>query len=704
MSVVEPADAGLEAPARLGRRRQLGARDEQVVLQAQQVVRHARRRRRAPARRPARRSSRPGSRRPRCAHRSCPRGRRTRGRWCRRRPCACRSSPLAQGYLRRRLLQPVKGSARNEIRDLLRAPAAAAVGRGRRGEAPQRRARAGRARRQGRHRLRLGGRAPLPRGVLALERARGVPRRRQPADQEHPPRPRHRADPAGLQPSGARRRAHRDARPDLRRPRRVRHRRGRARRRSSAASASTARRSASSGRRRSTRSRACSSRSRSPATTGAGSRCRRATSCRSRSRSRTRRCGSRAAAARRSCWPRGKGIGALTFAFIEPEQAKEWVDEYYALIQSEECVPGRLRREPELRGRAPDDAATRTRQTAIERGIDGAHFFGYSLAHYYVFGDHRPGHHERLGGVPGEARRVRVRARDRQRRRRRRSASRSCSRGSARCAARSARPTRSPSWCERYERGGRRPGDLRAAGRHEQARAHLRVARAVRQEGAAAVRRAGASEREAEKRERLAEACERALARRAPARARRPGLRDHAAGRAAPAQVIAAARRARRTARQRRGARRRRRSAAACSRPASRRSRAFVRGRSDAQLERTVGSDAGAADDLQGHGARVRAREGDGSRGEIQYELTGSNGAEATGSCGSRTARAPWPSRARAQKPVVTFRMSVPMFARIAAQEVHPAKAMMEGQLRGRTATSRPPRACGEMFGQESLV
>jgi hypothetical protein len=28
---------------------------------------------------------------------------------------------------------------------------------------------------------------------------------------------------------------------------------------------------------------------------------------------------------------------------------------------------------------------------AIERGIDGAHFFGYALAHYYVFGDHRPG-------------------------------------------------------------------------------------------------------------------------------------------------------------------------------------------------------------------------------------------------------------------------------------------------------------------------
>ena len=146
----------------------------------------------------------------------------------------------------------------------------AALGRGRRGEAPDRRARAGRARRPGRHRLRLGGRAPLPRGVLALERARGVPRGRQPAHQEHPARPRHRADPARLQPPGARRRADRDARPGLRRPGRVRHRRvelaGRARRRS----ASTARPSASSGRSRSTRSRGCSSRSRSPATTAAG--------------------------------------------------------------------------------------------------------------------------------------------------------------------------------------------------------------------------------------------------------------------------------------------------------------------------------------------------------------------------------------------------------------------------------------------------
>jgi hypothetical protein len=29
--------------------------------------------------------------------------------------------------------------------------------------------------------------------------------------------------------------------------------------------------------------------------------------------------------------------------------------------------------------------------TAIERGLDGGHFFGYSLGHYYVYGEHLPG-------------------------------------------------------------------------------------------------------------------------------------------------------------------------------------------------------------------------------------------------------------------------------------------------------------------------
>ncbi len=85
-----------------------------------------------------------------------------------------------------------------------------------------------------------------------------------------------------------------------------------------------------------------------------------------------------------------RGIGALTFAFIEPEQAREWVDEYEALIQSDECVPAGFAVNPSFAVVLPM-MLHKDEQTAIERGIDGAHFFGFSLAHYYVFGDHRPG-------------------------------------------------------------------------------------------------------------------------------------------------------------------------------------------------------------------------------------------------------------------------------------------------------------------------
>ena len=67
---------------------------------------------------------------------------------------------------------------RDEVRHLLRAPAPATVERRLRVPADPGRARADRARRRARHRLRVGGRAPLPRGVQPLERARGVPRGR----------------------------------------------------------------------------------------------------------------------------------------------------------------------------------------------------------------------------------------------------------------------------------------------------------------------------------------------------------------------------------------------------------------------------------------------------------------------------------------------------------------------------------------------
>jgi alkanesulfonate monooxygenase SsuD/methylene tetrahydromethanopterin reductase-like flavin-dependent oxidoreductase (luciferase family) len=85
-----------------------------------------------------------------------------------------------------------------------------------------------------------------------------------------------------------------------------------------------------------------------------------------------------------------KGIGALSFAFVEPEEARMWVDDYLATLSSEECVPAGFAVNPTVACVLPF-MCHRDEETAIDRGLDGAHFFGYSLAYYYVFGRHRPG-------------------------------------------------------------------------------------------------------------------------------------------------------------------------------------------------------------------------------------------------------------------------------------------------------------------------
>ncbi len=85
------------------------------------------------------------------------------------------------------------------------------------------------------------------------------------------------------------------------------------------------------------------------------------------------------------------GIGALSFSFLEPEEAGEWVRDYRRLIASDECVPAGFAVNPNVAVVLPMMCHPDER-TAIERGIDGAHFFGYALSHYYVFGRHRPGH------------------------------------------------------------------------------------------------------------------------------------------------------------------------------------------------------------------------------------------------------------------------------------------------------------------------
>ena len=96
----------------------------------------------------------------------------------------------------------------------------------------------------------------------------GVPGRRQPAHEEHPARPRDRPAPAdGQPPRSTGGRADRDARPRLRRAGRLRHGRGKLGRRARRLRDGPHPGSTPCGRTRSTRSRACSSRSRSRAGT-----------------------------------------------------------------------------------------------------------------------------------------------------------------------------------------------------------------------------------------------------------------------------------------------------------------------------------------------------------------------------------------------------------------------------------------------------
>jgi alkanesulfonate monooxygenase SsuD/methylene tetrahydromethanopterin reductase-like flavin-dependent oxidoreductase (luciferase family) len=85
-----------------------------------------------------------------------------------------------------------------------------------------------------------------------------------------------------------------------------------------------------------------------------------------------------------------KGLGALAFSFVEPEDAAKWAEEYYDLVRSPECVPIGFAVEPNLTVVLPM-MCHEDEQVAIDRGIDGAHFFGYSLMHYYGMGTHRPG-------------------------------------------------------------------------------------------------------------------------------------------------------------------------------------------------------------------------------------------------------------------------------------------------------------------------
>jgi alkanesulfonate monooxygenase SsuD/methylene tetrahydromethanopterin reductase-like flavin-dependent oxidoreductase (luciferase family) len=84
-----------------------------------------------------------------------------------------------------------------------------------------------------------------------------------------------------------------------------------------------------------------------------------------------------------------KGIGALSFAFIDPEEAAHWVDDYRQHM-ADTCIPVGRAVNPNIASVTPMMVHP-DEDEALRRGLEGANFFGYSLAHYYVFGDHVPG-------------------------------------------------------------------------------------------------------------------------------------------------------------------------------------------------------------------------------------------------------------------------------------------------------------------------
>lgn len=83
------------------------------------------------------------------------------------------------------------------------------------------------------------------------------------------------------------------------------------------------------------------------------------------------------------------GMGALVFGFVEPEQAAEWIRDYYAIIKSEECVPLGWTVNPNIAA-VSGFSLHQDEDEAVRRGLSGFKFFGYSLAHFTNFGAHQP--------------------------------------------------------------------------------------------------------------------------------------------------------------------------------------------------------------------------------------------------------------------------------------------------------------------------
>ncbi len=83
------------------------------------------------------------------------------------------------------------------------------------------------------------------------------------------------------------------------------------------------------------------------------------------------------------------GIGALTFAFINPAEARHWVNDYYETFKRE-CVPIGHAVNPNI-AMVTSFSVHPNEEEARRRGLDGFRFFQFALGHHYAFGQHTPG-------------------------------------------------------------------------------------------------------------------------------------------------------------------------------------------------------------------------------------------------------------------------------------------------------------------------
>ncbi|NKZ06607.1 LLM class flavin-dependent oxidoreductase [Actinomadura latina] len=366
------------------------------------------------------------------------------------------------------------------------------------------------------------------------------------------------------------------------------------------------------------------------------------------------------------------GIGALSFSFVEPEDAGKWVDEYYRIIASDECVPAGFAVNPNVTVVLPmmlhEDEAT-----AIDRGIDGAHFFAFALAHYYGPTPHDPG-------------RTNVWEEFQERRE-----SRGFSReqiianaetlnvnvGSLRGAV--GTPAQVIDLIQRYESVG---VDQISFVLQSGPNKHEHICESLELFGTAVLPHftEGREEREAAKAERLAPAVEAALARRDPARKAPSGYRIDE-----DAEVARASRSRRPLGVEVRAAGRRRFRQGFYN---------LVHGRTDEQIERRFGPSAQRLF-FAGMARAFDPSAAGGFTGELEFQLTRTTWTLVIGENRARAHPGP------ASDPSLALIVKTADFLRILAGDANPATLLMDGDLELRGDFDLAPRL-SEMFGGPS--